>query len=165
MDEIYDSGDVLGSPPKNARKRVTVCTMTNHATDCLSCGTDRHNYHTTIPVRERQLTWLVSNVARQSPLGFMNRMPVSGDPQAQVATTIHCSQCQYGTASKERQPFEGCTEADRLSSRQPNTCALVVALGIMLSSSKNTTTVFLFATAPYRKMQHVFHAVNALQPH
>lgn len=25
-----------------------------------------------------------------SPLGFMNRMPVSGDPHAQVTTTIHC---------------------------------------------------------------------------
>lgn len=36
------------------------------------------------------VTWLVSSVAKHSPLGFKNRMPVSGDPHAQVATTIHC---------------------------------------------------------------------------
>lgn len=52
--------------------------------------------------KARNVTWLVSRVARQSPLGFMNRMPVSFDPHAQVTMTIHCAQVQRWVAVRSR---------------------------------------------------------------
>lgn len=93
-------------------------------------------------------------------MGFMKRIPVSGDPQAQVATTIHCV-AGLNTATCARKGwFEGCTGVDRLCSRKTNICMLDVYLGTTLSTCKHTTIVFLLAPVVSHRiarcsMQHV----------